>query len=141
MIPLELQAIPPSATVYPGNSVTLLCSLRFVPTHEGEFSATWKHSGSPLNESLAGGQYRVLSSGGVSNLTLFTSHELNTAGTYTCETQGSPPSSVSIDVNVTLREYRLENIQFVWVQYSWLVLSDSYPCVGLCCMLAFLTSQ
>ena len=53
VIPLELQATPPSATVYPGNEVTLSCLPRLVPTHEGDINVTWKHSGSPLNERLA----------------------------------------------------------------------------------------
>lgn len=104
VIPLELHATPPSATVYPGNEVTLSCLPRLVPSHEGDFNVTWKHSGSPLNERLDQRQYQVLSTGVVSNLTLFTSLELSTAGTYTCEAQGSPSSSVSIDVELTLRE-------------------------------------
>ena len=104
VIPLELQATPPSATVYPGNEVTLSCLPRLVPSHEGDFNVTWKHSGSRLNERLDQRQYQVLSTGVVSNLTLFTSLELSTAGTYTCEAQGSPSSSVSIDVELTLRE-------------------------------------
>lgn len=78
---------------------------------------TWKHSGSPLDEALAGKQYRVLSTGMVSSLTLFTSLELNTAGTYTCEAQGSPSSTVFIDVDVTLREYWLKYVAFARVVY------------------------